>query len=81
MEAYSPNRCFYVDDCYFHEQYLQSPPSTIVFAHDSFSNIPISGLTDGKNYLHVHPMFLHSNATSHKWAFGGTCFFTYLFFL
>jgi hypothetical protein len=25
---------------------------------------------DGKNYLHVHPMFLHSNATSHKWAFG-----------
>ncbi|CAF2114641.1 hypothetical protein Bca4012_096436 [Brassica carinata] len=24
----------------------------------------------GKNYLHVHPMFLHSNATSHKWAFG-----------
>ncbi|XP_057419464.1 protein MICRORCHIDIA 6-like isoform X2 [Lotus japonicus] len=22
------------------------------------------------NYLHVHPMFLHSNATSHKWAFG-----------
>ncbi|KAI5444625.1 hypothetical protein KIW84_013046 [Lathyrus oleraceus] len=26
--------------------------------------------TDGKNYLHVHPMFLHSNATSHKWAFG-----------
>ncbi|KAK7281932.1 hypothetical protein RIF29_10323 [Crotalaria pallida] len=23
-----------------------------------------------KNYLHVHPMFLHSNATSHKWAFG-----------
>ncbi|CAI8597639.1 unnamed protein product [Vicia faba] len=25
---------------------------------------------DGNNYLHVHPMFLHSNATSHKWAFG-----------
>lgn len=25
---------------------------------------------NGKNYLHVHPMFLHSNATSHKWAFG-----------
>uniref|UniRef100_A0A2P2K6Q7 MORC family CW-type zinc finger protein 3 isoform X2 n=1 Tax=Rhizophora mucronata TaxID=61149 RepID=A0A2P2K6Q7_RHIMU len=24
----------------------------------------------GKNYLHVHPLFLHSNATSHKWAFG-----------
>ncbi|CAN0890345.1 Protein MICRORCHIDIA 6 [Linum grandiflorum] len=27
-------------------------------------------LQSGKNYLHVHPMFLHSNATSHKWAFG-----------
>ncbi|XP_050896228.1 adenosylhomocysteinase-like [Lathyrus oleraceus] len=26
--------------------------------------------TDGKNYLHVHPTFLHSNATSHKWEFG-----------
>ncbi|XP_024030527.1 protein MICRORCHIDIA 6 isoform X2 [Morus notabilis] len=25
---------------------------------------------NGKNYLHVHPLFLHSNATSHKWAFG-----------
>ncbi|XP_022134904.1 protein MICRORCHIDIA 6 isoform X2 [Momordica charantia] len=23
-----------------------------------------------KGYLHVHPMFLHSNATSHKWTFG-----------
>ncbi|RYR30012.1 hypothetical protein Ahy_B01g054776 isoform B [Arachis hypogaea] len=22
------------------------------------------------NYLNVHPLFLHSNATSHKWAFG-----------
>lgn len=28
-------------------------------------------VADGKNYLHVHPMFLHSNATSHKWVFGG----------
>lgn len=27
-------------------------------------------LQNGKNFLHVHPMFLHSNATSHKWAFG-----------
>ncbi|CAK9161778.1 unnamed protein product [Ilex paraguariensis] len=25
---------------------------------------------NGKNYLCVHPMYLHSNATSHKWAFG-----------
>ncbi|MCI20398.1 MORC family CW-type zinc finger protein 3-like, partial [Trifolium medium] len=23
-----------------------------------------------KNYLQVHPLFLHSNATSHKWVFG-----------
>lgn len=22
------------------------------------------------SYLHIHPKFLHSNATSHKWAFG-----------
>ncbi|PSS35237.1 Protein MICRORCHIDIA like [Actinidia chinensis var. chinensis] len=29
-----------------------------------------SQLRKGKNHLHVHPMFLHSNATSHKWAFG-----------
>ncbi|KAK2663722.1 hypothetical protein Ddye_002296 [Dipteronia dyeriana] len=27
-------------------------------------------LQNGKSFLHVHPMFLHSNATSHKWAFG-----------
>lgn len=27
-------------------------------------------LQNSKNYLQVHPMFLHSNATSHKWAFG-----------
>ncbi|KAJ9135345.1 hypothetical protein P3X46_032539 [Hevea brasiliensis] len=25
---------------------------------------------DEINHLHVHPMFLHSNATSHKWVFG-----------
>lgn len=24
-----------------------------------------------ENYLHVHPLFLHSNAISHKWVFGG----------
>ncbi|XP_022726543.1 protein MICRORCHIDIA 6 isoform X2 [Durio zibethinus] len=27
-------------------------------------------LQNSNNYLHVHPLFLHSNATSHKWAFG-----------
>ncbi|XP_021891957.1 protein MICRORCHIDIA 6 isoform X1 [Carica papaya] len=29
-----------------------------------------SYLKRGSSYLHVHPMFLHSNATSHKWVFG-----------
>ena len=29
-------------------------------------------LTGRQNHLHVHPKFLHSNATSHKWAFGGS---------
>ncbi|KAK8546517.1 hypothetical protein V6N12_027297 [Hibiscus sabdariffa] len=27
-------------------------------------------LQNSTNYLHVHPLFLHSNATSHKWVFG-----------
>ncbi|GMQ10069.1 hypothetical protein CsSME_00053216 [Camellia sinensis var. sinensis] len=27
-------------------------------------------IKDGSSYLHIHPRFLHSNATSHKWAFG-----------
>ncbi|KAL3529476.1 hypothetical protein ACH5RR_008798 [Cinchona calisaya] len=27
-------------------------------------------LQKGASYLHIHPKFLHSNATSHKWAFG-----------
>lgn len=29
-----------------------------------------SRVQNSQNYLHVHPKFLHSNATSHKWAFG-----------
>ncbi|XP_039162400.1 protein MICRORCHIDIA 6 [Eucalyptus grandis] len=29
-----------------------------------------TSIQNGRNYLHVHPMFLHSNATSHKWVFG-----------
>ncbi|XP_027192261.1 protein MICRORCHIDIA 6-like isoform X2 [Cicer arietinum] len=28
-----------------------------------------------KDYLHVHPLFLHSNATSHKWVFGAVAEF------
>ncbi|KAK1363128.1 Protein MICRORCHIDIA like [Heracleum sosnowskyi] len=31
---------------------------------------PKSNLQNGTNHLHIHPKFLHSNATSHKWAFG-----------
>ncbi|XP_059300650.1 protein MICRORCHIDIA 6-like isoform X5 [Lycium ferocissimum] len=27
-------------------------------------------LEDGASFLRIHPKFLHSNATSHKWAFG-----------
>ncbi|XP_059643258.1 protein MICRORCHIDIA 6-like isoform X2 [Cornus florida] len=29
-----------------------------------------SAFQNGSSYLHIHPKFLHSNATSHKWAFG-----------
>lgn len=39
-------------------------------------------MAGSKGHLHVHPMFLHSNATSHKWAFGGIelfCLFTFLY--
>ncbi|GJU79657.1 glyceraldehyde-3-phosphate dehydrogenase [Tanacetum coccineum] len=28
--------------------------------------------SDGSSYLHIHPKFLHSNATSHKWVFDAT---------
>ncbi|OAY69257.1 MORC family CW-type zinc finger protein 4, partial [Ananas comosus] len=31
----------------------------------------IPDVVDGKNRLRIHPKFLHSNATSQKWAFGG----------
>nr|XP_011468284.1 PREDICTED: MORC family CW-type zinc finger protein 4-like [Fragaria vesca subsp. vesca]XP_011468285.1 PREDICTED: MORC family CW-type zinc finger protein 4-like [Fragaria vesca subsp. vesca] len=30
-----------------------------------------AGTKNQQNHMRVHPMFLHSNATSHKWAFGG----------
>ncbi|CAN6216910.1 unnamed protein product [Urochloa humidicola] len=29
-----------------------------------------AAINDGQNRLRIHPKFLHSNATSHKWAFG-----------
>ena len=35
---------------------------------------------DQQNHMRIHPMFLHSNATSHKWAFGGTNFHLYVSF-
>ncbi|KAM7471290.1 hypothetical protein LguiA_009473 [Lonicera macranthoides] len=31
---------------------------------------PKSTPQNGSSYLQIHPKFLHSNATSHKWAFG-----------
>lgn len=46
--------------CYYHSKLLLVESRHCTFA-----------LTDVKNHLCVHPMFLHSNATSHKWAFGG----------
>ncbi|XP_062010175.1 protein MICRORCHIDIA 6-like [Rosa rugosa] len=30
-----------------------------------------AGNKNQHNHMRIHPMFLHSNATSHKWAFGG----------
>lgn len=38
-------------------------------------------LTDVQNRLCVHPKFLHSNATSHKWAFGGIAIVTEIFLI
>ncbi|KAI7754059.1 hypothetical protein M8C21_009574 [Ambrosia artemisiifolia] len=32
--------------------------------------VPKTTTKAGSSYLHIHPKFLHSNATSHKWAFG-----------
>lgn len=32
----------------------------------------VSGI--GMDHVRVHPKFLHSNATSHKWALGGKLF-------
>ncbi|KAG6513961.1 hypothetical protein ZIOFF_024298 [Zingiber officinale] len=38
---------------------------------DSFSHGgELTQALDGRNRLRIHPKFLHSNATSHKWAFG-----------
>ncbi|GKV37259.1 hypothetical protein SLEP1_g45310 [Rubroshorea leprosula] len=41
--------------------------------YETGSEVPrlkASSNKDGRNHLLVHPMFLHSNATSHKWVFG-----------
>ncbi|CAN0901173.1 Protein MICRORCHIDIA 6 [Linum grandiflorum] len=49
-----------------------APPCRQFWKAGSYNDAHCSkaALQNGKNYLHVHPMFLHSNATSHKWAFG-----------
>ncbi|XP_020212650.2 protein MICRORCHIDIA 6 isoform X2 [Cajanus cajan] len=38
--------------------------------NDSALASKLTTFQNAENYLHVHPSFLHSNATSHKWAFG-----------
>lgn len=40
----------------------------------SLSDAGILHFVDGHNRLKIHPKFLHSNATSHKWPFGGKSF-------
>jgi hypothetical protein len=35
----------------------------------------------GMDHIRVHPRFLHSNATSHKWALGGTVYFSHFNYL
>ncbi|KAJ6375470.1 hypothetical protein OIU77_000454 [Salix suchowensis] len=49
---------------------LQSMQSIIFAVLLLYSLFCLTSWMMGKSYLHVHPMFLHSNATSHKWAFG-----------
>ncbi|KAI7750993.1 hypothetical protein M8C21_004196 [Ambrosia artemisiifolia] len=43
----------------------ESPP-----VNNNNQSISISHLAGGMDHLRVHPRFLHSNATSHKWALG-----------
>lgn len=38
-------------------------------------------VTVSLEHARVHPKFLHSNATSHKWAFGGNFLFKFLNFV
>lgn len=33
----------------------------------------IKNCVGAMDHVRVHPKFLHSNATSHKWALGGMC--------
>lgn len=51
--------------------FLSSPLKivTLVFL---YSQLLISA--SGLEHVRVHPKFLHSNATSHKWALGGMVF-------
>ncbi|XP_074579868.1 protein MICRORCHIDIA 6-like [Curcuma longa] len=50
-----------------------APLSRQFWSAGEYEDLPNTGLAhrrDGRNRLCVHPKFLHSNATSHKWAFG-----------
>uniref|UniRef100_A0A7N0RBA1 Morc S5 domain-containing protein n=1 Tax=Kalanchoe fedtschenkoi TaxID=63787 RepID=A0A7N0RBA1_KALFE len=49
-----------------------APISRQFWKAGSYSDVISSDATlqNGNNGIHIHPMFLHSNATSHKWAFG-----------
>lgn len=44
----------------------------------------LSACLAGMDHVRVHPRFLHSNATSHKWVLGGNltmCFLLMMFIL
>ncbi|XP_042377393.1 protein MICRORCHIDIA 6-like isoform X2 [Zingiber officinale] len=50
-----------------------APRNRQFWSAGEYEDLPNTGLAhrrDGRNRLCVHPKFLHSNATSHKWAFG-----------
>ncbi|XP_061953611.1 protein MICRORCHIDIA 6-like isoform X3 [Populus nigra] len=63
-----------VDESGTYSEFIKfpAPPCRQFWKAGDYDDGPSSKLTlqNGKNYLHVHPMFLHSNATSHKWVFG-----------
>ncbi|KAF1867307.1 hypothetical protein Lal_00049736 [Lupinus albus] len=50
----------------------ETPLCRMFWKAGTYDNGPGSKIQiqNADNYLHVHPLFLHSNSTSHKWAFG-----------